>query len=86
MWRHTLTAMATQRDRSGQPYREFQSVGDEKVRVTYIEHAEWAGGPTIRIQKRDAKGRTIFGPEVPATRVMDLMSAIATLVHENTKP
>lgn len=78
--------MTTQRDRSGQPYREFPvTAGDEKVRVTYIEHAEWAAGPTIRIQKRDAKGRTIFGPEVPADRVMDLMAAITELMRENRK-
>lgn len=83
MWRITLTLMTTQRDRSGQPYREFTSFGDEKVRVTYIERAEWAAGPTVRIQKRDARGRTIFGPEVPADRVIDLMAAITELLREN---
>jgi hypothetical protein len=78
--------VTTQRDRSGQPYVEVPTSADEKVRVTYIERADWVGGePTIRIQKRDAKGRTVFGPEVPADKAMDLIAAISQLVHENRK-
>lgn len=76
----------TQTDSSGQPYREFPMSKDERVRVTYVERAEWAAGePTIRIQKRDHNGRTVFGPEFPADRALDLIAAISELVRENRK-
>ena len=74
--------MASQRDSSNQPYREFPMSDTEKVRVTYIARPEWAGVPTIRIQKRDARGRTIFGPEFPADRAMDLIAAITDVIRE----
>jgi hypothetical protein len=81
-----VVSSQTQRDSSGQPYREFPMSKDERVRVTYIERAEWAHGPTVRIQKRDATGRTVFGPEFPADRALDLIAAISELVRENRKP
>ena len=75
--------MTTKTDRSGQSYREFPMSDDEQVRVTYIPVAEWAAGPTLRIQKRDKRGRTMFGPEIPASRVVDLVAALTELVREN---
>jgi hypothetical protein len=53
---------------------------DEKVRVTLVNVPRWHATPTIRIQKRDAKGYLYKGPEFPLADALPLMGAIATLV------
>jgi hypothetical protein len=75
-----MTAPLT--DSSGQSYQEFYVTPNTRVRVTRVPYAEWAKGPTIRIQRRDANGRTVFGPELPIDRALDLISAISDLVRE----
>lgn len=74
--------MATQTDSSGQPFREFPISKDEKVRVTYVEQSEWVGGPAIRIQKRDHRGKLVRGPELPADATIELLGAVSELVNE----
>lgn len=54
--------MATKRDSKGQRYREVRMSDDEQVRITYVEHSEWAHGPVLRIQKRNYKGKLVPGP------------------------
>lgn len=52
--------------------------GEEHIRVTHIPHQEWAQGPTLRIQKRDFRGRMIQGPEFPAR----LAGSLAKALHD----
>jgi hypothetical protein len=49
---------------------------EESIRVTRIAHADWAGGPTLRIQKVMANGRLAPGPEFPARLAGDLARAL----------
>ena len=63
--------MAVRVDSAGHDYVEFGMSDDEQIRVTYIPHQAWAGGPTIRIQKHAHPGRMTPGPEFPAL-VVDL--------------
>lgn len=72
--------MAQGTDSAGHPYVEFDMSKDERIRVTYVPHQDWASGPTVRIQKRAYTGRVSPGPEFPADRAMDLIAAISTLV------
>lgn len=76
--------MASKRDSKGQLFRELSISADEEVRVTYIERSEWGTGePTLRIQKRNAKGRLVPGPELPVTAAIELLGAVAELVNES---
>jgi hypothetical protein len=52
---------------------------DEQIRVTYVPHQEWAGGPTIRIQKHASSGRMTPGPEFTAGRAKELIAAVSEL-------
>lgn len=63
-------------------YEEFEMSDNERVRVTYIPHQDWANGPTIRIQKRAYDGRVVPGPEIPAAKAEDLIAAIRDVVKE----
>lgn len=49
---------------------------EEHIRVTYLPHQDWAKGPTLRIQKRDYRGRMVPGPEFPARLAGDLAKAL----------
>lgn len=75
--------MAAGVNSAGDGYVEFDMSKDEQVRVTYIPHQEWAGGPTLRIQKRAHTGRVSPGPEFPAGQAMDLIAAVSALVVES---
>lgn len=75
--------MATKRDSKGQRYREVRMSDQEQVRITYIEHSEWAHGPVLRIQKRNFKGKLVPGPEVPVDATVQLLGAMAELVNES---
>ena len=68
--------MLSGRDGAGHPYHEFEMSSDERIRVTYVPHAEWAEGPTVRIQKRGHTGRVSPGPEFPADKLDDLVAAL----------
>ncbi len=72
--------MATKVDGAGHRYVEFAMSKDEQIRVTYIPDQEWAGGPTLRIQKRAYTGRMSPGPEFPADRAMELNDAVSALL------
>lgn len=74
--------MAAGVDSAGHRYVEFEMSKDEQVRVTYIPDQEWAGGPTLRIQKRAHTGRMSPGLEFPASQAMDLIAAVSALVVE----
>lgn len=63
-------------DRAGHRYEEFDMSDTEQIRVTYLPHQDWAGGPTLRIQKRAAGGKVVPGPEMPAGKAEDLIRAI----------
>lgn len=75
--------MATRVDGAGHRYIEFEMSKDEQIRVTYIPDQEWAGGPTLRIQKRAYTGRVSPGPEFPAGRAMELIAAVSALLVES---
>ncbi len=64
------------RDSAGNRFEEFDTVGGERIRTTMIEHAEWATGPTIRIQKRTVSGHLTPGPEMPCRLAGDLAKAM----------
>lgn len=74
--------MASGRDGAGHPYEEFAMSDSEQIRVTYVPHADWADGPTVRIQKRARTGRVSPGPELPASCVTDLISALEAVLPE----
>lgn len=63
-------------DSVGNRYEEFEMSDQEKIRVTRIAHAEWANGPTIRIQKRRISGNLAPGPEFPARLAGQLAKAL----------
>lgn len=71
--------MAVKVDSAGHEFVEFAMSDDEQIRVTYIPHQDWAGGPTIRIQKHAHTGRMSPGPEFPAGRAMELIAAVSEL-------
>jgi hypothetical protein len=71
--------MAVKVDSAGHAYVEFEMSDDEQIRVTYIPHQDWAGGPTIRIQKHAHTGRMTPGPEFPADRAIQLIAAVSEL-------
>jgi len=64
------------KDSAGNRYEEFEMVGGERIRVTRIPYAEWAKGPTMRIQKRTASGHLTPGPEMPSQMAGDLVKAV----------
>lgn len=66
-------------DSRGNRYLEFDMTADERIRVTRIAHAEWAGGPTIRVQKRRKTGNVVQGPEFPASVSSRLIEALRSL-------
>ena len=63
-------------DSAGHRYEEIDISDAERLRITLIPHQDWAGGPTLRIQKRLSGGRVVRGPEVPAVKADDLIRAI----------
>jgi hypothetical protein len=67
-------------DRAGHRYEEFDMSETEQIRVTLVPHQEWANGPTLRIQKREAGGRVVRGPELPAAKAEDLILAIRAVL------
>jgi hypothetical protein len=71
--------VANKVDSAGHVYVEFDMSDDEQIRVTYIPHQDWAGGPTIRIQKHANTGRVAPGPEFPAAKAMELIAAVSEL-------
>jgi hypothetical protein len=71
--------MAVKVDSAGHVYVEFEMSDDEQIRVTYIPHQDWAGGPTIRIQKHAHTGRMTPGPEFSAEKAMELIAAVSEL-------
>lgn len=72
--------MAIEKDCAGDGYLEWGMSDNEQIRVTCIENQVWAGGPTVRVQKRAFTGRISPGPEFPAARAMDLIGAVSELV------
>jgi hypothetical protein len=68
--------MDAARDSRGNLYVEFDMTTEERIRVTRIEHAAWASGPTVRIQKRRKTGNVVQGPELPTSAVPDLIAAL----------
>lgn len=69
------------KDSRGNDYLEFDMTSEERIRVTRIAHAEWAGGPTLRIQKRRKSGNVVQGPEFPAAVAGSLIAAIESLTQ-----
>lgn len=63
-------------DSAGHRYEEFAMSDNEHIRVTFLPHQDWADSPTLRIQKRDHRGRMIQGPEFPSRLAGDLAKAI----------
>ncbi len=72
--------MTFRTDSAGHDYVEFDMSAEEQIRVTYVPHQDWAGGPTIRIQKHAHTGRVAPGPEFPADKAMELVAAVSELV------
>jgi hypothetical protein len=72
--------MAAGVDGANHQYVEFDMSNDEQVRVTLIPFSDWAGGPTLRIQKHAHTGRLSPGPEFPADKAMELIAAVSSLV------
>lgn len=67
-------------DAKGNRYVEFPMSGDESIRLTLVANAAWAGGSTIRIQKRTPTGRLAQGPELPSTLAGELARSLVMLV------
>lgn len=63
-------------DGSGQRYEQFLMSEDERIRVTRVPHADWADGPTVRVQKVMASGKLAQGPEFPARLAGELAKAL----------
>lgn len=66
-------------DGAGHRYVELDMSDNEQIRVTYVPDQQWAGGSTLRIQKRAHTGRVSPGPELPVTKAGELIAAIQTL-------
>lgn len=73
-------------DSAGHRYEEFPMSDNEGIRVTYIPHQEWANGATLRIQKRDHRGRVVPGPEFPARLAGELAKALHVVMQSLDKP
>lgn len=69
-------------DSAKHEFAEFPMSKDEQIRVTYIPHADWADGPTLRIQKHAHTGRVSPGPEFPASLALELIAAVSSLVPD----
>ena len=76
--------MDSGRDSRGHTFVEFDMTDEERIRVTRIEYADWAGGPTLRIQKRRKSGNVVQGPEMPIAAAEKLIRAIQTIVEPRT--
>lgn len=80
--------MTTGRNGAG-PWIEFPMAttnGDEMVRITLITNPTWREvggfiGPAIRVQKRNAKGNLLMGPEFPATQALEFIAAFSALAN-----
>lgn len=72
----------SQTDGAGSRYEQFAMSDSESIRVTLIAHADWAGGPTLRIQKVMPNGRLAPGPELPAR----LAGSLAKALHDVSQP
>lgn len=68
-------------DSRGNQYLEFDMTTEERIRVTRIAHADWAGGPTLRVQKRRKSGNVVQGPKFPAAVAGSLIAAIESLTQ-----
>lgn len=68
-------------DRNGNRYVEFPMSETESVRLTIVKHADWAGGPTLRVQKRTPTGRLAQGPEFPASLAPVFAKSLVELVQ-----
>ena len=73
-------AVARGIDSAKHEFVEFPMSKDEQIRVTYIPHADWTDGPTLRIQKHAHTGRVSPGPEFPAVLALELIAAVSSLV------
>jgi hypothetical protein len=71
--------MDGQSDSRGNEYLEFDMTTEERIRVTRVAYAAWAGGPTLRIQKRRKSGNVVPGPEFPIAVAPSLIAAIKSL-------
>jgi hypothetical protein len=71
------------RDSADHLYSEFYMSKDERIRVTYRDNAEWAGGRALRIQKINFAGKPIQGPEFPAGKALDLIRAIFDVLPDD---
>jgi len=69
----------TGKDSRGNNYLEFDMSPEERIRVTRIPHADWAAGPTLRIQKRRKTGNVVQGPEFPVAAADQLIEAVRSL-------
>jgi hypothetical protein len=78
--------VTTNRDSAGHRFTEFAMSDNEHVRVTYVPYADWAKGPTLRVQKRAYTGRMSPGPEFPARCAPELLAAVAQLLLQRTEP
>ena len=74
--------MEARTDESGNSYVETNRPHDEKTRVTYVPHQEWAGQAVVRIQVRRADGHLQRGPEIPIDQVGDVVSSIINLLSK----
>jgi hypothetical protein len=66
-------------DSRGNRYLEFDMTDAERIRVTRIAQADWAGGPTLRVQKRRKTGNVVQGPEFPVSVSSQLIEALRSL-------
>jgi hypothetical protein len=73
--------MALGTDRAGHRYIEFDKSDNEQIRVTYIPYQPWANGPTLRVQKHADTGRMMPGPEFPADKADEMISAIRDVLR-----
>jgi hypothetical protein len=86
-----MTAMPenreTRSDASQQPFVEVATLDGEAVRVTWIPEDPaapgWAGEPRVRINKVQANGHVVPGPEVPRSRMPDFVRGLVQLMLDS---
>ncbi len=77
--------MDVQTDVSGNYYIETERPRDEKTRVTYVPHQEWADQAVVRIQVREAAGQLRSGPEIPVSQVGNFVASIIDLLSKKAQ-
>lgn len=73
--------MEIKTDSAGQKYVETK-FNDNSIRITQAS-ALWANEKCVRIQMRSVEGKLYQGPDVPYSKIGDVVSGVIALLVEN---